>query len=403
MSLEDEDRYKKVTWNFLGMEMQVHPAWFGITVFLMLFLVGMTPIVLHGISPGTDWAWIESGVQQISSYTHEEATFYFLGYRPLIQGGSVVEGVFVGPFGLGATMLSLFIPLAFGLGLGLYYKLRTKDVMKIREKSKQLEDEFAGALFQLGNRLGDGVPPEIAFEKVANNQGDDTISGKFFKLVSVNISRLGMGLEKAIFDEEKGALAYYPSNMIESSMKVLVQAAKKGPMVASQALMNVSEYIKQMHRVDERLRDLMADIVSDMKSQISFLTPAIAGIVVGITSMITKILGKLAENLNQLQGEAGQGSGAAGGVMQEGLLNLFGSGMPTFWFQIIVGLYVVQVVYVLTTLVNGIQNGTDKVLEKNSLGKYLTRTTITYCLIAGVVMLLFNIIAGTIFAGTTGG
>ena len=82
---------------------------------------------------------------------------------------------------------------------------------------------------------------------------DGTDSGTFFDLVSINIRKLGMGIEEAIFDPDRGALTAYPSALIESSMKVLVESAKKGPLVASQALINISEYIKQMHRVDERL------------------------------------------------------------------------------------------------------------------------------------------------------
>ena len=42
-----------------------------------------------------------------------------------------------------------------------YYKLKSKNVIKIRNQSNELEDEFASALFQLGNRLGDGLPAEI--------------------------------------------------------------------------------------------------------------------------------------------------------------------------------------------------------------------------------------------------
>ncbi len=389
----DEQEYKKVSFNFLGSEVSFSPAWFAILIFSTLLLIGSFPLVMHSMNPGFDYVFTSSGVSTISDYTSEDAVFYFLGYRPMIQDGETTD-VFIGPFGLGATLLSLLIPLAFGLGIGLYYKLKTKDLIEIREKAKELEEEFAGALFQLGNRLADGIPAEIAFEKVANVM-QETTSGKFFELVSVNIRKLGMGLKKAIFDPDKGALAYYPSDLIESSMKVLVEAVNKGPRVASQALMNVSEYIKQMHRVDERLRDLMADVISDMQSQISFLTPAIAGIVVGITSMITKILGSLGENISQLQTETAQSAGGTAGFGGQ-LLNLFGTGMPTYWFQIIVGLYVVQVVYILTVLVNGIKNGQDKVMEKSLLGKYLTRTTLTYCLIAGVVMTLFNVIAGTI-------
>ena len=149
---------------------------------------------------------------------------------------------------------------------------------------KKLEEEFASALFQLGNRLGDDIPVEIAFDKVARvMQG--TISGDFFKLVSTNIRKFGFGVEEAIFNRRRGAIVYFPSNLIESSMKVLIESSKKGPLVASQALINVSEYIKEMHRVDERLKDLMADVVGSMKSQISFLTPAISGIAVSYTHL----------------------------------------------------------------------------------------------------------------------
>jgi len=285
----------------------------------------------------------------------------------------------------------LFIPLGIGLGVGLYFKLRSKNIIKIREESKKLEKEFASALFQLGNRLGDGYPAEIAFGKVAKVM-EGTISGKFFSAVSDNIKRLGLNVEKAVFDPERGVINSFPSPIIESSMKVLVESSKKGPMVASNALINVSNYIKEMHRVDERLRDLMADVISSMKAQVSFLTPTISGIVIGITSMITAILGTLGEKLGQL---ASQSDGMAGA----GILNMFGSGVPTYHFQIIVGLYVMQIVYLLTILINGIENGSDKLNERFLIGRNMIRTSITYSVVAFVIILLFNLIAGSIMSG----
>ena len=328
-------------------------------------------------------------VRTINSLSHEDARFYFLGYRKDTVNG-IDTGKIVGPFGLGATLMSLLIPLSLGLGFGFYFKLRSKKLIKIREKTKKLENEFASALFQLGNRLGDGLPAEIAFAKVAKVM-EGTDSGTFFEIVSINIRKLGMGIEEAIFNPHKGALTYYPSDLIESSMKVLTESAKKGPLVASQALINISEYIKQMHRVDERLKDLMGDTISSMKSQVSFLTPAIAGIVIGITSMITTILGSLTDKLQTLGGEAA-GTDAMGASM----LSMFGVGVPTYYFQVIVGLYIIEIIFILTALVNGIENGSDKLYERFMLGNNLVRTSLLYCIIAFIVMLIFNSIAGTI-------
>jgi len=163
----------------------------------------------------------------------------------------------LGPYGVGSAIISLAFPLAFGLGIGAYYTLRSRKLIKIRNDTKRLETEFASALFQLGSRLGDGMPAEMAFGKVAANI-EGTVSGKFFAQVSINVRKLGMGLHDAIFNPKTGAILSYPSNIIDSSMKVLIESIRKGPRVASQALMNISRYIKEIHRVDERLKDLMA-------------------------------------------------------------------------------------------------------------------------------------------------
>ncbi|MBU0461840.1 MAG: hypothetical protein KJ574_04615 [Nanoarchaeota archaeon] len=239
-------------------------------------------------------------------------------------------------------MLSCFLPLSVGLSFGLYYKLRTGNVLKIREETKKLEDEFASALFQLGNRLGDGFPAEIAFGKVAEAM-QGTKSGEFFELVASNIMRLGMNVEEAIFDPNVGALTKFPSALIDTSMKVLIESAKKGPLIAAEALINVSKYIKEMHSVDERLKDLLADVISSMNSQIKFLSPVISGIVIGITSMVTTILSKLSSQLQKITQE--QTTAAAAPGLQ--LTSLFGDGLPTFYFQIIVGFYVVELTIIM--------------------------------------------------------
>jgi|TARA_B100001971_G_scaffold202585_1_gene216533 hypothetical protein len=374
-------KYKNVIMKFGKFEFLINPVFFSILIGALLFLLGISPILLHSIN----FSDIGFGAEDLLSVCGKK--FCLLGYRQ-----SSVTNKLIGPYGLGASVLSLSIPLAFGLGLGIFYTLRSKKVIRIRKRAEKLELEFASALFQLGNRLGDGLPAEIAFGKVANVM-EGTVSGSFFKLVSMNISKLGMSIKKAIFDPVHGALITFPSNLIESSMKILIQSIKKGPVIAAQALTNVSRYIKEIHKVNERLRDLMADIISDMNSQIKFLTPAIAGIVVGIASMVTGILGKLGTQLQAITAGTGQ---------QAGLISIFGDGIPTYYFQIIVGIYVVQITYILTILVNGIENGSDKLNERYLLGNNLIRSTLLYCFISLSVMLLFNIIASNLLTSSFG-
>ena len=110
--------------------------------------------------------------------------------------------------------------------------------------------------------------------------------------------------------------------------------------------------------------------------------------------MITAILGSLGERLGDLASQT-EGVGGAG------IMSMFGTGVPTFFFQAIVGLYVVQIVFILTILINGIQNGVDKLNERFLIGRNLIRASITYSIISFVVIMLFNIIAGSILGSVT--
>ncbi len=379
-------RYKKIIIKFGSKELLLSPLSVSVIVFAVLFFIGILPLLLHLVAPYFDFGF---GSPEESSVCGKE--FCLQAYRESKLARQAGESVMIGPYGLGASILSLFIPLSIGLAIGLYYTLSTSTLIKLRERSKQLEQEFASALFQLGNRLGDGLPAEIAFEKIADNM-KGTVSGSFFEVASSNIRRLGMSVNDAIFNPRSGALAQFPSNLIESSMKVLSVSIRKGPKIAAQALVNVSRYIKEIHKVNERLKDLMSDIISSMKSQITFLTPAISGIVIGITSMITTILGKLGELLPRIA----QGSETPGGVT--GLIDLFGDGIPTYYFQIVVGIYVLQIVYILSILTNGIENGADKLNEKYTMGKNLINSTIIYVIISFIVIILFNFVAQSIMS-----
>lgn len=360
----------------------VNPFYFCIMVFVVGMLIGFSPLIMHSLGV-PDFAFDQNGNLNMLEYV----------CPPDIGPGCAPEER-IGPYGIGSSLLSLVVVLGLGLSFGLFFSLRSKNVIKIRQKTKELEDEFSSALFQLGNRLGDGLPAEIAFAKVAETMRG-TVSGDFFGLAERNITSLGMGLEQSLFDSRVGAVVKFPSNVIEASMKVLIESIRKGPRIAAQALLSMSRYIKEIHRVEERLQDLMADVISSMKAQTKFLTPAIAGIVIGITSMISTILTKLSAQLGAFT--ATQDAGAGG---FSDLLTIFGIGIPTFHFQIIVGIYVVQIGYILTVLSNGIENGADKLGERYSLGKNLINSTALYCFIAALVMLLFNFFAGTILQRT---
>jgi len=388
-------KYRNLLFRIAGFEVRIKPVYLSVLVFAFFIFVAVLPLFLHAVTAQDRWDIIVTDEDKlmtvVGEYEVKQEKFALLGYKESkgCPPGEGDIGRVVGPFGIGAGLLSVGYILAAGIGFGFFFMFKSKNVIKIRDQSKKLENEFAAALFQLGNRLADGIPVEVAFGKVASVM-EGTTAGSFFETVASNITRLGVSVDDAIFNPRYGVLISYPSKVIESSMKVLTESAQKGPRIAAQAIISVARYIKEIHRVNERLKDLMADVISSMQSQVRFLTPVIAGIVIGITSMISTILGKLSTQLREISATGGTAPGGTG------IISLFGDGVPTYYFQILVGLYVVQITYILTILINGIENGEDKLAEQFGLGRNLLRSTILYCIIAFIVMLIFNIIAGSI-------
>nr|MBI4156716.1 hypothetical protein [Candidatus Woesearchaeota archaeon] len=366
-------------------ENDIKPFFLGMIITMIFLFIGFLPIILHFTNPQLDQASFLEG---------SPIGGKLLDYKCSLENGAETC---IGPFGIGALILSLFIPFGIALGISFYYRMKTKDLMEIQKNTSKLESEFAGSLFQLGNRVGDGIPVEIAFSDVAENMRG-TPSGNFFSQVSLNIRRLGVDVKRAIFDSQFGAALLYPSNLIESSMKVLIESARKGPQIVAKSMIAISVYVDRIHNVNERLKDILSDVLSSMKSQISFLAPMIAGIVVGVGSMVTTVINKLNEQFSNVQfGEIGNAEGT--GVGNVGALAdilRIEHVVPSFHFQLIVGLYVVEVIIILTILSNLIENGFDKLTRNYHISKNLLFGTSLYIIISLIGILIFNVLASGI-------
>ncbi|MEX2017248.1 MAG: hypothetical protein WD876_02145 [Candidatus Pacearchaeota archaeon] len=342
-----------------------------------LLLIGFLPL-LFGYTPFPEMLGLQN------DYTFAELGISFLGAEPLF--GFITESSGTsGPFGIGALLFSMLIPISIALFFSMSFKERTEELMVEREKTKQLELEFNNSLFQLGNRIGNGIPPEIAFGKIAeSSKGLKTED--FFRRVNYNIRQGGMSVEAAIFDKSRGALRYYPSDLISTSMKILVEAAKKGLKIAALSLMSISEYVKNIQKINQRLKDMLAEIVSDMKSNMTFLAPLLLGVVVGLSAMITAIIGKL--DISALSGAEVPG-GLANIVGANGLFQLADM-IPPYYLQIIIGIYIIQIIYILTSTLVTVDSGENKLEKTYHAGKNFTKGIFLYFAIAlGSVLALF--------------
>lgn len=353
---------------------------------LPLIFIGLLPFIFQ---IGSDPTQNIFGLQK--DYTLNEIGISFLqnGETKIFDFKKLPDGSTTGPFGPLALFFSLFIPLGTALFFTTAYSMKTSQLINARNNTRELESEFTNSLFQLGNRLSDGIPAEIAFSRVAGTtQGQRT--HEFFSLVNQNIQQQGMSVDDALFHPQRGALIFFPSGLIATSMRILSESAKKGLQVAARSLMSISDYVKNIQRIDERLRDLLAEIVSDMRSNMTFLAPLLAGIVVGLASMITSILNKLTL-LSSLTGENVPGFENAGTLLQ--LFDVTAM-IPPYHLQVAIGIYIVEIVFILTAALVTVDSGRDILREKHELAKNLKRSMFLYIITAAIAMLALYLLAG---------
>src|SRR3989338_3486779 len=114
-------------------------------------------------------------------------------------------------------LMSILIIFGIAMSIAVYYLLTTFQANRIQKKIESTEGEFELALFKLGNRVGAGVPAEVAMERAIVDMKDLAISDLFVRALT-NIRRQGMTLDKAFFDKTYGAIRYYPSQLIKNIM-----------------------------------------------------------------------------------------------------------------------------------------------------------------------------------------
>ena len=361
-----------------------------LTAFLVCFpllVLGFLPFIFQ-FTPLPGLVGLES------DYTFEQLGLGFFGDEKLfnfIDDGTEVSG----PFGIGALLLSMLIPFSLALFFVMSFGAKTKNLIVERDKTSQLEKEFNNSLFQLGNRIGNGMPPELAFGKVAeSSRGLRTED--FFKRVNYNVHNMGMNVEQAIFNPRRGALVLYPSQLIATSMRVLVESAKKGLNIAAVSLMSISQYVKNIQKITDRLRDMLAEIISDMKSNMTFLAPLLSGVVIGLAAMITSILVRL-DIIRNLGGDLpGLGNvDAILGIFQVSKM------VPPYYLQLAIGIYLIEIVFILTAALVTINSGEDKLEKTNKTGKNLARGILLYSIVALFSIIGLFILASVVIGGLT--
>lgn len=315
--------------------------------------------------------------------------FYLSNILSKLTGDALRAAVFSNS----ALYASIDIVAAIGIAFGIYYWWSVSYLVKLKKSIESMETQFSASAFALGERLEERTPVELVFAKMAELEKGDI--ARFYQIIDYNLRQLGTSLADAITNPKYGALAAFPSGAIKSAMAVLIEGSKKSPAIVGSSMLTISNYSQAVRKVTERMKDLLADTVSSMSSQVKIFIPIISGIVIGLAALTTNIMLNLGEQLKAVSNTGGpeQAAAVGGGLMDIFQINAM---IPSSVFQIIVGVYVLELIWLLSFMLSGIIYGHDEIERKWQLAQNFLIATVFYVIVTVVTVLMFSALAAPI-------
>jgi hypothetical protein len=221
----------------------------------------------------------------------------------------------------------------------------------------------------------------------AESSKDLEISSLFDKAYS-NIENMGMTFEQAIFDNNYGALRDFPSQTIDTIMTAILKSSKKGTGMASETMLTISRYLKDVHKTEETLNDLMDESTTTILLLAYMMAPVISGVAVGMSQTIITAMFKLAGSVEVP--ESGAGAGSLGGGGFSGMLSGMDDAIPPELLQFVVGVYLLQLLYILGTFYMKIEHGESQTYKNLFIGKIMMSGVIFYSLTLMIVSIMFG-------------
>ncbi len=95
------------------------------------------------------------------------------------------------------------------------------------------------------------------------------------------------------------------------------------------------------------------------------------------------------------------GDSIAGAGSIQGILSIFDvtQMIPTYWLQIVIGVYLIEIVFILTSTLVTIKSGRDPVAMTAEAGKNLKRSMLMYLVVAIGSIVGLSIVGSVALAG----
>ncbi len=280
---------------------------------------------------------------------------------------------------------SFFSILLFSVMTSFVFKKYVDERKKVMEEIERTEREFVDLSFQLGNRIAEGYPIEIAFLKVSEGMREKS---RFLEMVVDRIKNLGLDVYNAFFHRKYGVFRYYKSPILIAGIKILLEASRKSFREAAVSMINFSRHLRNMEKIETKIEDLLGETLSSMRFNVSMVLPFLLSIVVGITGLLSVILWNIKEQISIIFSYTAGAEAQFGGSFLLGLLSVVEQ-LPLSLFQLIIGFYFIEVIFLISYLLSEIEKPGSKYHFYKTLSSLLAKPGVIYSVVGFLASFLF--------------
>lgn len=256
----------------------------------------------------------------------------------------VLAGVVAGAVGLivpqyiGAGYLAPIT--AVGMGVGGFLRVYFHPIKRVREHVRNVEEHLTDALYLIGRQISEGEAVEASIAHAAERVPAET--GEVFEHAAGLQQRLHLSVEEAFFGDH-GALNNIPSSRARGTASLLSIAADEGQ-PAGRAIVSMASHLEELQEVENQAKRDLSSVTGTLETTAGYFGPLIAGTVVALAEAI----------------------GSSDAITE------FGADIvPTDQLALVVGVYIVLMSIILTTLSVGLRYGLDRSLVGHNVGNAL--------------------------------
>lgn len=272
------------------------------------------------------------------------AIFFFMGTR----GHDYVTSSFF--------LWGLSIPIA------IYFFATSAPVKPERDMIVAMNDEFPDALFNIGSRVAEGEPFEVATQNVVNLMRGSSIE-ILFRRILYSLKTTRDSLYEILFGND-GILKDKSTKVINTTMRVTLDAMKKDNITAGNMIISIANHLRDMKGVEKDMMTKLKSATSMMQMTALYFAP----ITIAVTLVLyAVILGKLEAVSTLLPNN---------NMFSIGFLKM--QHISAYDFSIIMIVYVFFTVLITGYFYTYVMYGNDKIQIKFELAKMMVVAPILY-------------------------